>query len=266
MTSHSIAPGIPSWLPSAPPAPRALPAEDVRAARRAARAAAHHLRVPLIGSLAGTELLLALLHAFFTWPEHIPASLSRLFDVDREGNLPSWFSASQLLLLALVMAAAAFAAKKHRFVWVFCAAAALFLSADEASALHELAGSAAGDLFENARAGSMLRKLASFPSYYWALIYVPIAAPLGVAVLWHLWRDLGENRNGVLVGAAVFVTGAVLLDYLEGHYGNDQHARIPIYLGGARYLFDIFLIEELLEMAGVTLAINAMLRHLGRTA
>lgn len=226
-----------------------------------------------IGMLLAMEALLAILHIAFTWPgpDTYPARLVEWFHVDREGNFPSWFSASQLVLLALVFAGIAImdAHQRRRAAligfWWLCVAGALFLSADEAIGVHESIGTLLEERFEGAEHGSLLGELSRFPSYYWMLIYIPIAVPVLLVVVHVLWRELHGSRTIALLGIVSYVTGAVVLDYLEGRYGTSDHQPIPLRFVGHSLAIDVFLVEELMEMVAVTLIIAALLRRVSRS-
>ena len=230
------------------------------------------LRRRIIGSLLVSEALLALLHIIFTWGliGSIPKKIWRLFHVNREMNLPTWFSASQLTLLALILILI-FSLERYRSVrsrgnwlWLIFAAGALFLSLDEFAEIHEKAGTFVNAyFFDDARQGTFLYMLKQFPSYYWALVYVPIAVPIGIFLGMYFWRKLGPARSWAIGGMVIFLIGAVVLDYLEGRYGNSGHYPIrAMDMFGMRFRFDIFLLEELMEMIGITMIINAFLHHL----
>ena len=216
------------------------------------------------------EALLMVLHTWVVWspPGSLPKELWRFFHLDREGNLPTWFSASQLFVLALVFFAI-FLNERHdeapgwnRRVWLLCAAGALFLSLDEATALHEMLGTMLASAVNDAEPGSWLDGLRDFPFYYWVLIYVPIAGPLAAAVLFYLWRKMGRERRAVLGSALSVFAGAVGVDFLEGRSGAPDHALFPLTVFGTQYPFGIFLLEEFLEMFGVSLMLCAFVQHL----
>ena len=230
------------------------------------------LRRRIIGTLLVSEALLALLHIIFNWGligDSIPKKISRLFHVDHERSLPTWFSVSQLTLLALILILI-FSLERYRSVhsrgnwlWLIFAAGAVFLSFDESAGIHEKVGSLVNTyFFDDARQGTFLYMLKQFPSYYWVLVYVPIVVPIGIFLGVYFWHKLGPARSWAIGGMVIFLIGAVVLDYLEGRYGNSGHHRIAMDMFGMHFRFDIFLLEELMEMIGVTMIINAFLHHL----
>ena len=229
------------------------------------------LRRRIIGTLLISEALLALLHIIFNWGliSSIPKKISRLFHVGRERSLPTWFSVSQLTLFALILILI-FLLKRYRSVhsrgnwlWFIFAAGALFLSLDESAGIHEKAGSLVhAHFFDDARKGTFLYMLKQFPSYYWVLVYVPIVVPIGIFLGVYFWHTLGPARSWAIGGMVIFLIGAVVLDHLEGRYGNSGHHRIAMDMFGMHFRFDMFLLEELMEMIGITMTINAFLHHL----
>ena len=229
------------------------------------------LRRRIIGTLLVSEALLALLHIIFNWGliGSIPKNISRLFHVGRERSLPTWFSVSQLTLFALILLLI-FLLKRYRSVhsrgnwlWFIFAAGALFLSLDESAGIHEKAGSLMkAYFFDDARKGTFLYMLKQFPSYYWALLYVPIAVPIGIFLGVYFWHRLGPARSWAIGGMVIFLIGAVVIDHLEGRYGDSGHHRIAMDMFGMHFRFDIFLLEELMEMIGITMIINAFLHYL----
>ncbi len=227
------------------------------------------LRLRLFCVLVGCEAILAFLHMAITWAPkgtyHI--LVFRMFHMDREANFPTWFSSAQLLLVGLVLLLIFALERRHSpnswavLVWLLSAIGVIFLSADETAKIHEFLGTWFDEVFDSAQAGTFLHTLKSFPSYYWALAYVPIAIPAQIFLSIFFWKRLAEARWMAIAGMMVFVVGAVLLDHLEGRFGNADHLPLPIQLFDVNFRFDIFLFEELLEMLGVTMILFALAEH-----
>jgi|GEM_PF-2122337 len=215
------------------------------------------------------HLFLALLHIGATWQDDgtLPGRVIRFFHLDREGNLPTWFASTQIFCLALAFAGLWYlerspgGAGRGKWLWLICAAGALFLSLDEGAAFHEMLGTLLGLLFSNAPEGSWLHSLKDFPSYYWLLLYTPLVLPLALVLLVFVTRRVGRNRYLLFLGGLLFVTGAVGLDYLEGRYGVEGHKGLPMPLGDGQILFDVFLVEELLELSGIAFILAGVLQY-----
>ena len=219
------------------------------------------------------QTLLAVLHIAVVWPDDgdLPGRLTRFVHLDREGNLPTWFASTQFLCLGaaflwLYLLDRNRASPRRHWLWGLCAVGAVMLSIDEGAAMHELVGTLLGLAFAHAPDGTWLKGLADFPSYYWILIYVPFVLPLAVILMVSVAKRIGNNRYLLFAGGLLYVSGALLLDFLEGRYGDSDHAGLPIVLNGQSYLLDIFLIEEMLEMFGVTLVLSAIVQHAASVA
>lgn len=229
------------------------------------------VHLPIRWVLISGIALMAVLHAVVTWapPGTYSPALVDMVNVDREHNIPTWFSSAEILVLALSFFALAFHESRTRrrrlalVFWLACGAVALFLSMDETAQIHEALGDVAGATFRSAEVGTLTYYLSTFPSYYWALVYVPVAAPAFVVFAWFAIKELVGNRALAILGLVVYFSGALVLDHLEGHYGSPQHERLLWTVVDHTFRFDIFLLEELFEMVGVFLVLEAMLRHLG---
>lgn len=123
-----------------------------------------------------------------------------LFDVDQEKSLATWWAVMTLSVLSVVTwcvgHSRGFASNKERFAWYALAAGFLFLSIDEACMLHE-------------RIGGKIELEGSLTYARWIILWVPLAAVCGGVVLWMLWRMSSRMVIGLVIGAVVFLTGAV---------------------------------------------------------
>ncbi len=191
--------------------------------------------------------------------------LANMFNVGKESNVPTWFSSFQFILLGFVCGAI-FALKRYLYpknklslVWVCCAVGAIFLSIDESALVHETFGTALGQYLDSAGSGGFFE---SFGSYYWAVLYVPLALPVAIGLGVFFWKELGKYRYFPILGMAIFLLGAVGVDFVEGtYYGVDDEEIV----GLGRLLvvdLDSYLIEELAEMLGVTLVLVGCLCRL----
>lgn len=223
-------------------------------------------------ALWAVQILLAWLHAMITWapPDTYPQALVRLVHLDREANLPTWFASSQLLLLAALFGGIALLETtrgqrtRRLWPWLACAAGATFLSIDEAATLHEALGTFIEQAVDRAPAGSFLRWIGKFPSYYWVLVYVPIGLPVAILCVRFLGREITRSRGLALAGVTIYLFGAVVVDAIEGSYGAPNHNGFVVGTAGGAFTIDLVLIEECLEMAGVTLLIRVAGRHVLR--
>jgi hypothetical protein len=177
-----------------------------------------------------------------------------LFYVDTEDNIPSYFSAVQLLIAALLLGAIAFVKQRarapYRIRWILLALTFLYLSIDEAEGLHELT------------IEPMRRLLGSWASgflyYAWVVPGAAVAVALGLAYL-KLLREFPDRlRRLVVLGAMLFTGGSIGME-LVGGWWFDHYGKTLLYSM-------IVTVEEGAEMAGITVFIYALLAYLGEIA
>ena len=169
-----------------------------------------------------------------------PETVMRLFSLDGERNVGSWFSATQLFATGLVLITISLLAKGDRWpkngLFLAAGLAFVFLSADEALAIHE---SITG--FANRHA----KWLVLFPGNHGA--WIPIYLTLGIAVLGLTWRSvllmLQEHPKQTAQG----MTGAILI--LVGAVGVEVAGYFTLFSSPVAQVT----IEELLEMFGASL-------------
>ncbi|MFO0775754.1 MAG: hypothetical protein U0172_13925 [Nitrospiraceae bacterium] len=211
------------------------------------------LRIIQIGLVCGTLLLTAAHALFVLWPqlkgEEIAGLLLQI-DLGRENNIPTWFATSMLLLcaglLGLVSAVAIRAAEPYRFHWLVLAAGFLLLSLDEAASLHE----ALGRHLEHRASTAMIAHDGSL------LPMITVAGVVGISFVGFLWRLPNTIRWMMVVAGLLYVGGAVGMEMLEA-----QEEFITGSESTPKY-FVMVLIEECLEMSGLTLFFHTLVRHL----
>lgn len=195
------------------------------------------------------EFLLVGLYVFTTsFQAHI--RLRHIFDLDREGNISSWFSSSQLLLAGIVFlivsrAPAARAIYSPAFFLLF-GLSFVFLSMDEAAGIHEMLS-------------AVLQRVEFLPRFADGHgIWIALYAVAGVAVALITFRSmktfLQNCRSEFLLlvgGLALFIAGGVGLEILSYSIARDG---TNFQLHRAQVAF-----EELLEMFGVSLVLYSAL-------
>lgn len=194
----------------------------------------------LLGVVVVAALGLAseIVHAKSTaaWSEALLPYLS----LSGEANVPTWFSSSVLLVCALVAGAIARARPPQHRHWWGIAVMLAYMSLDEAVQIHEHLGDHFGT---------------SGVLYYdWVIPAVAFLAVLAVIYLPFVRRLAPQTRNRLLLAAAIYLAGAVVMELPLGwftqHYGDDT-------LGYA--LIDW--VEETLEMIGAVFALVALVQH-----
>jgi len=202
--------------------------------------------VPAIVALNALNLV-----AVFRFHEgHTDDRFFELFSLDREANVPSWFSSALLLsaagLVALVALDAAERRDRWRRHWAGLVLVYLVLSVDETAEFHERIGSwlrAQLDL------GGPLRYAGIIPMLAFAVL-VTIAYARFVLAL------PPQTRSRIVLAAVVFVAGAAGVEALTGWWSESgEHATTTLLIST---------VEENLELAGTVIFMFAVLGYHAR--
>jgi hypothetical protein len=173
----------------------------------------------------------------------------RFFNLSYEGNLPTLYSALLLLacsgLLFFIATITRAANQSHSAHWYGLAAIFLYISADEAVIIHETLNEPLRDIFN---LGGAL---------YFAWV-IPFAAAVMViaAIYFRFWLVLPSPiRIQFALAAAIFVGGAMGTELpISAWY--DVH-------GGSNLTYGLLnLLQEGLEILGVSIFLSALLRYL----
>ncbi len=178
------------------------------------------------------------------------ASLEAMFSLDREANLPSWFSSILLLTIAALcwtIGGDVRARRERRGRhWQLLAVVLTVLSLDEMVSFHE-------------RLNDPLKaRLGTSGALEWAWVLVAIPAVLVLALLYLPWlRNLPRGtRYGLVLAGCVYIGGALVLEmigaYLFSHGGGLDYLPYQI----------VATCEESMEMAGLIIAIGVLSKHL----
>ena len=176
---------------------------------------------------------------------------ARQFALDRENNIPTYFSTVLLLLAFLLLLIIAILKKrqgnKYALHWKMLAFVFLFLSLDEAASIHELVSYHMGKTLGTS----------GLLYYAWvipATIFVGICGGLYRGFLLHLPT---KTRRLFLLAALVYIGGALGVEFIKAYYADLQ---------GESFTFNlIVVVQETLEMIGMVLFIRALLEYLSST-
>lgn len=171
--------------------------------------------------------------------------LADKFNLNREANVPSWYSSSSILLAAGLLWLVARLHQRHQLPfarhWKALAAVFVLLSLDEAASFHEM----------------MLIDIKGPRFFYfaWLMVGVPMLALLAVAYFRFLFALPLRTRNLFLGAASIYIAGAAGMEMLDGWWAS---------LHGSRNLTYGLLttLEETLEMLGIAIFIYAILDYL----
>jgi hypothetical protein len=176
---------------------------------------------------------------------HAPAVevLVGFLSLSYEGNLPTWYASSLLLLCAVQLGLVAGeippggSGRPH---WWALAILFGFMSLDEAAEIHEHLGGLVGT-------GGVLY-------FDWVIPAAIIVALLGLAFLPFLRALPPRTRNRFILAGALYVGGALLMELPLGWWTERHGPDNPGYA-----LIDW--VEESLELAGVTAFLLALIAH-----
>ncbi len=183
-----------------------------------------------------------------------------LFDLNIEGNIPTFYSTSALLLSSALLAIIAFAKKKedapYRLHWKALSVIFLFLSLDEASQLHEVT---VEPLRSALNAGGFLY-------HTWVILGAVFLLIFVLAYLRFLADLPRKTRNLFLVAGALFVGGALGMEMISGYYLSSYldvpRWRLGSFCNVRLNLAKLRTVEELLEMLGIVVFIYALMSYI----
>ncbi len=167
-------------------------------------------------------------------------ALGPKLSLSHEGNLPTWFSSSLLLLCALAAGSIARTRPPGRRHWWGLAIGFSYASLDEAVGIHENLGG-------NFDTSGVLY-------FDWVIPAIAILAVLAAIYLPFVRALPARTRTRLIVAGVIYVGGALLMELPLGWWtesaGDD----------GLGYAM-IDWVEETMEMVGASLGIVAMVAH-----
>lgn len=178
------------------------------------------------------------------------------FYFDAEKNIPTYFSGILLFmaaqLLFLITRKKYILEDKFKNKWLILGIIFLFLSADEMTSIHELAGAwliiFLEDVIDIWRLGSP-----------WVIVYLPLVAVFGISYLRFIFKgvEFNDTRNLIILSAVLFVGSAIGFEILAAPYAN---------MADKLVYHVIMTLEELFEMLGISIFIAALMNYLKRVS
>ncbi|MET3951296.1 hypothetical protein [Arthrobacter sp. UYEF36] len=163
------------------------------------------------------------------------------FDVGREINLPTWFSAGLWITAGILAGYFARRASRHRRSWaLFCVVCVVF-SIDETLELHERLDAIGNELG---------RYLPLQLGFTWVIPGVLIAGLIVLSLLRMVLALPRTPRAGLLAAGIIFVGGGVGVETLSGLFVQGDTLPWQFFL--------LTLVEETLEMTGIALGVAAL--------
>ena len=228
------------------------------------------------------EIFLVLFDVIVNWGKLINiGAIRRLANIAREDGFATWFMVAQTLVAGLVLWLIFMVYRSRQesrgkvFAWGFLAGFFTYMSADDASKIHERLGTAFSKIVPEKGASSSdgffgwLQSI--FPSYDWQIAVLPLFVGIGFFMLFFLLREFHDRKNKILLFVAVGCMAlAVVIDFFEG-LDNSHAWKIERWIWEAldtrRYNVTHFAkaLEEFLEMLSISLLLMLFTRHLIQT-
>jgi hypothetical protein len=176
-----------------------------------------------------------------------------LFDLDRELNIPSFFSMLLLLFAALILSVIAGLEKKRKGAptsyWAALSFILLFMAFDEIVSIHEKLIDPVRDLLNVDSLGIFF--------YAWVIPGMVIVFIFTLVFL-KFWLSLpAKTRNYFLIAAVFYVGGSIGMELVGGSYAEINGANNLVYNM-------MVTVEESLEMAGIILFIRGLLGYIAQ--
>ena len=172
--------------------------------------------------------------------------LVKLFDLDLEVNVPTFFSVGILLiasLLLFVITLFEHSAKRRIFEWALLAGGFLFMAFDEMASIHERLIEPMRDLLGISHLGMFY--------YAWVVPAMVLVGVLGIVFLKFVIRLHRSVSKWFLLAGAMYLFGAVGLEMFEGVVGTGNFIYTALVTA-----------EESFEMAGVIVFIWTLLSYI----
>lgn len=183
-------------------------------------------------------------------------AFSEFTNLGGEANLPAWYSAAQLLIVAFVFTCCAtqtgYEILARIFLWI-CAAVFVTLSLVEATYIHEDLGGVTDKLF----LPDGDRKQSPFPrTGVWMFVFAAPSVLIACMMLAGLryFAGSGAYFMKITIGSAIFLLSALGTEVLANWFKGGWHGVAQVAS------------EEFGEMLGVTLILWGVIELLDRTA
>jgi hypothetical protein len=190
------------------------------------------------------------------WGDHWQG-VERLFNLDKENNIPTWYSSTCLLVCALLLFIIArdrhHQSDRDAKRWLWLSWIFVYLAIDEAASIHELLIAPMQHLLQIRQGG---------------FLYFAWVVPMGilllgfVAIYWNFVLRLPRKTRRLFVAAGcIYVGGALGMEMVGGQllaFHPETH------VVGKTIFVLVLALEETLELVGLSLLIYALLDFMER--
>lgn len=175
---------------------------------------------------------------------------SRVFNVDQEANIPTWFTGGVALYLAMTAAMIASVVKsqgkKFGWAWRGISLMGIYIALDELSGIHELAIEPIRDSWE----------ISPWLYQSWVIPAMVIVVLIGIIYIRFLWQLPSYVKVYLILGGLIYVIGAVGVESIGGFILTTQ--------GLNDWYVQLAHIEEFMEMMGLILVLYSVTEYARR--
>lgn len=176
--------------------------------------------------------------------------LYRLFSLDDEGNVPTWYSSITLFVCSLLLAIIAYSKKKEKDLyllhWSLLSIIFIFLSIDESACIHELVMIHIKSYID----------LSGIFYFSWVIIGIPLVL-IFIVLFRKFVIDLPiKNRFQFILSGILFLSGALGMELIDGWYLASIDGTVNF-----TYMM-LTTLEETLEMVGSAVFIYSLLIYI----
>jgi hypothetical protein len=177
------------------------------------------------------------------------ANLVRVFNINRESSIPTWYSSALLLgcsaVLGIIAAAKRVAHEPYTIHWTALALIFLYMSIDETASIHE----------KFTEPLQVVLNPTSHLYFAWVIVAVPLVVIFALAYLKFLFHLPPRVRNLFALAGVIYVGGALVVESISA---NQWY-----WDGGTSLLYSAMgTLEELFEMFGTILLLYILLYHI----
>ncbi|WP_416192545.1 hypothetical protein [Neisseria sp. CCUG12390] len=177
------------------------------------------------------------------------ARLYRFSGVNVESSLPTWYTSSLWLMMAVVSLMIAVLGRNKPVFWrggLLLAAVSLSASLDEIAQVHESLA-----LFGQLALGSIQSNIPVLAHFLWVVPGLIVSTLVGLSLVNFIRQLPSKAARGIVASAAIFLTGALGMEILSGLWA---------YRFGENIYYQLLVtIEEGMEMTGITVALVSLL-------
>ncbi|WP_336495267.1 hypothetical protein [Aliivibrio fischeri] len=164
-------------------------------------------------------------------------TIIRLFNVDKEMNVPTLYSSCAMIFASVLLALIAyvhFNKNEQYLAWAGLSAIFLFLALDEMTELHEML---VGPVRNSLNTTGILY-------FAWVIPYAALLLVFGLTYFKFLFRLPTNTRNRLILAGIIYVSGALVMELIGGKIAEQYSTDALIYAIS-------YTIEETLEMLGI---------------